>query len=284
MKIVCTVNSNRLIVGLASALATIEGMNVIYWHPQVKNAIDMCDEIQPDMILCETAEVDPSLRIALDLYPQIQVVLFGIANGNINPAIVCFSNHIPREHMNVIVQGKFKAIQIQNAANVAQFYRGEPNHIYASDVLYISDEQLIPQTFGMLLDIGKKHKLRVIGPSRLGIPQYVGGGSLNAVCSTIRSARIGLDLTGNFTYDFAINKVPCVSPIKSDAAILLTPDVDITKYIKEDKLRKKLIRQAYEVTAGGHTFYHRVDELFKELGQPEVGQKALAKLESILNV
>lgn len=284
MKIVCTVNSNRLIVGLASALSTIEGMNVVYWSPQVKNAIDMCDEIQPDMILCETSEVDPTLRMALESYPQIQVVLFGIAAGNIKPAIVCFSNNIPKAHMNMIVQDKFKAIQIQNAANVAQFYRGEHNPAYASDVLYISDEQLIAESFGVLLDIGRKHRLRVIGPSRINIPQYVGGGSLGAVCSTIRSARVGLDFTGNFMYDFAINKVPCLSPIQSDVSIMLTSGLDISKYLYEDKLRKKLAKQAYDITANGHTFYHRIDELFSELGQPEVGQKALAKLESILNV
>lgn len=284
MKIVCTVNSNRLIVGLASALSSIDGMNVVYWHPRVKNAIDMCDELQPDMILCETSEVDPALRMALDSYPQIQVVLFGIAAGNIKPSIVCFPSHIPKAHMKAIVQDKFQAIQIQNAANVAQFYRGEYNPAYASDALYISDEQLIAEAFGMLLDIGQKHRLRVIGPSRLNIPQYVGGGSLNAVCSTIRSARVGLDFTGNFVHDFAINKIPCLSPIQSDVSIMLTPGLDISKYLFEEKLRKKLVKQAYEITASGHTFYHRIDELFTELGQPEVGQKALAKLESILNV
>jgi len=284
MKIVCTVNSNRLIVGLASALSTIEGLSVIYWNPHIKNAIDMCDEIHPDMILCETAEVDPGLRIALESYPDIRVVLFGIATGNIKPAIVCFSNNIPKQHMRTIVQDKFPAIQLQNAANVAQFYKGEYNALYSSDALYISDEPLISATFQILMNIGKQHRLRIIGPSRIAVPQYVGGGSLNAVCSTIRSTKVGLDFTGNFVYDFAINKIPCLSPIESEASILLTPDLDITKYIKEDKLRKKLIKQAYEITANGHTFYHRIDELFKELGQPEVGQKALAKLESILNV
>jgi hypothetical protein len=125
----------------------------------------------------------------------------------------------------------------------------------------------------------------VIGPARLPIPYFVGNAPLDVICDNIKSTKLGLDFMDKHIYDYAINKIFCMSFDSSTVVPQLTPENfgdEIRKYMASDKLRNKHIKEAFDLVVNGHTYYHRVKTVFDMLGHEEIGKAALSKLEKVL--
>jgi len=277
MRIVVVPNSNPSIVGIASALATIEGVQIAAWEPSNKPAMDMFDELQPELLVCESKTVNQEIQHVLREHPDTKTILFGVSTANINPAIVCFPNIMTEAQVKMVARDKFPVTQIQFAANVAQLYKGDADPNYKSDLLLISDEVLGEDKLQILSEYIDKYRVRVIGPARIPVPQYVGLGNIRDMVACIKSTKIGLDLTGKYAYDFAMNKIPCLSPNKEISIDTIEP------YLENTKKRRKHINEAYQATVSANTYYHRVHQLFSAINMNEIADKSLETLERIIN-
>lgn len=286
MKIVIGAGQNENVAGVAGSLASI-GEQVIIWDKARKPAIDMFDEIHPDVLIVESKDVDKALLIGLDDNRQTKVALFGMfAPAGVNPTVMCFPSELSKVQVDMLTKAqKTPWLQMQPAANVAQFYNGKYTPDYDTDFLFISDIEynLVGATLGVLSELTDKYKTRIIGPNRLPFAEYCGHTTLAGICNAIKSTKIGVDFYGKHLYDYAINRVCCISSLKNDIVPVIDPSLDLKELVESKKLRDKYVRQAYNVVREKHTYFHRTNELFAMLGHEEIGKLCMAKLDEVVH-
>lgn len=284
MKIVCTVNANESIVGVASTLSAMGDIAQTYsWNQATNSSLDMIDELHPDIIMCESREIDAGLVMGLTENPSIKLVCFGMSvPASVTPALICFPNELKPEHIKLINRKQYPAIQIAPAANIARFYNGVYNKQCESDIFYLSDipAQTIYPKIGVLSSVIDSARLRILGPVKLPLSQYCGNASLETLCNAMKSTKVALDVNGTHMYDYAINKVCCCSTVESS---FLPKMEDILKYVTEEKLRKKAIKNAYEHVSSNHTYFHRLRDIFTLIGHEEMAISTMSKLSQVLH-
>ncbi len=280
MRIVTTLNENEHIVGITSALEA-GGYNPIYWDKSRKPAFDMFDEIRPDILICESKEIDKATEIAINEY-KTKVVLFGMYfNKQITPSLLCYPSDITKANIERIHKSDIPYVQLQKAADAAKYINGTYMEEYASDALYISDSvQNAIQYIDPLHEIAEQHRLRIVGHVKLPMAEYIGQVNLPQLCSLIKSTNIGIDLGGRHLYDYIINKIFCVTTLEQD----YMPNIkEFERFAKEPKLRKKFVKEAYQQVKDNHTYFHRTKEVFDQIGYPEIGVKLLEVLGNKVN-
>lgn len=281
MKIVVVQKNNDIIEGLAGAFATINEQ-VIVWSPLQRSALDMFDELKPDIFICEGIDIDEGIRIGLNDYQHTKLVLFGMSAPNdVNPSLMCFPSQLNKEQASLLNTKGLPAVQLGVAANLAKFCRGKYVPSYASDLLYISDIQWMGTAIPSVIERLIQYRLKIVGPHRMPYPEYVGTCSLPTLCDIMKSTTIGFDFTNKHIYDYAINKVFCISTEHSEFCPQLQSIDEIGKYIGAEKLRKKHIKEAYKYVKD-HTYFHRAAEVCKMLELPEISERLITVVKSIL--
>lgn len=281
MKIVVVQRENDIIEGVVGAFAAIKE-NVMVWDKQQRSALDMFDELKPDILICEGIDLDDGIKIALSEYPT-KLVLFSVsAPVDINPALLCLPPQFDANQAKMLNTRNLPITQLGQAANLAKFCNGKYVPGYASDILYISDMQWVGSPIPGVIEHLLKHKLKIIGPHRMPYPEYVGNCSLATLCDIMKSTTIGFDFIHKHTYDYAINKVFCVATEPSEFCPQIQSIDEIEKYLGAEKLRKKHIKEAYKYVKG-HTYFHRAAKMCEILELDWLGKRLLETAKNILD-
>jgi hypothetical protein len=130
----------------------------------------------------------------------------------------------------------------------------------------------------------EEHDVKIVGHVRLPLPEYLGICSLQTLCNLISSTTIGLDFSNKNSYDYAINKVFCISNLPNTIVPTFTKESlaeDVSKYLGSKKLRNKHIKESYEI-AKENTYFHRVAEIFEKLGYDKENKESLKKVGDLL--
>ena len=287
MKVVCSINSNDVQQGLGAALSAMVGVQIFQWDATRIPSLDMLDSIKPDLLICESKEIDRALQIGLEENKSVKLVVFGVhCPGGIIPSLLVAPPTLTPQQIGMInVNNKYQMVQIPPAANLVHLYGGKSLASLASDFLYISD--LLPENVMPYLDtmhqVGEKHALRIAGPVKLPLVQYCGMVQLPTMCDMIKSTKIALDIGNKHLLDYAVNKTFCISTQANELFPVLSDGVDIKKFLTDPKLRNKYIKEAYATTIVKDTYFHRVADMMEKLGCPDMAQAATNSLNKVIN-
>jgi hypothetical protein len=287
MKIVATHHLDEQFIGIASTLTSMQS-KFFFWQKEVKPTLDMFDELKPDVLICRTVDLDQTVLMALTEYPKTKLVIFGInAQTRIAPSLICYPENLSDERIQKLNPGNIPYLKFRQAANLAKYNRGKHIETYSSDILYMSDipdisHTLIPNVIFSLLD----RKLKIVGDVSMGgVAEYLGAVDSKVASDMMASTTLAIDFLNKHYLDYAVNKVFTISSEKNDIVPMFTEESylqDIDKYLSSDKLRNKYVKQAFDHTINGHTYFHRVKEIFDAIGLGNEIENPIKAMENLL--
>ncbi len=254
----------------------LDNIRMINWNPSTKPVFDMFDELKPDLIICN-ATTAPTMQKAIDEYGTKLIVCGGIPPNNLKPDLVLFSDLVPdmvKKHC------ESPYINVKKAANLGKFRGGKFEEDKKTDVLYYASQPTSQTNEADILSIlsGMSYQFKIIGYRRPLI-QYIGQTSVYETANFFASAKLSIDIGGQQEYDIAAQKGCCLSNQDSDLFPSVT-DVSVEQWSKrieelleKDKLRASIAKSAYKKVISEHTYFHRLVDIFNNLGWSEEAEQ-----------
>lgn len=274
MKIISSKLDDRY-KGILRALDGLVEMHV--WKPEEKPIYDLFDEVEPDLVLYDIDNVGNNF-IQNIIERNLKSVLFGSKVPEyLNPTLVCSEPNIsPVLKKNLEIN--HDCIFIYDYADTVTFHGGVADDNFACQIGYISKGGDVDanQISKLLLLAANKFKVKVVGPERIPIPQYLGGIAEEREMDFLRSCRIALD-TGNNVLDQVANSIFTMSILPNNLACAANID-NIQMYLDDEELRNRIITTSRKKVLASATGYHRIVDIFNKLELEDVVVMAEEKI------
>lgn len=264
-------------------------LNASLWQPARKPVFDMMEEKKPSYLFCTLTDITPVLLAAVEEY-RVRIILF--ADGvptNLSsigqPFLQCYSENISdiaRKNLD-----SSTAIQINKAANYAQYKKGVANNQDSSDIFYLSNSNLqLEQQEILSAAIRTGHQFKVCGNTVLPLAQFLGKASIYSISNLIASSKVCLDFNKNSLYDILANGSVPLSNVEHPFFNSYKNIDDFTQMlndlIKAPKLRKKIVKVAKKMVLKDHTYYNRLKAIGHFINEQEIVDMSELAIERIV--
>jgi len=260
MKIICTYKDDVSTNGLSVTLSSIYGDDFKFWDTIKKPVFDVFDELNPDILIVHHEYLNDFLVDVLNEYHNTKVVV--ISDGG---------------------HSKFRSVSPNaDLANLIQFANGAKLEYFEADIVYWSRNKNITEELLIILHfISNRYVLKIFGPVRIDMPQYIGAFTNSETADILASAKINLDFHNHSRFDAIVNNTLSIY-YEEDGHPWIKNLEDIPKYLKQDNLYKANVKKIRKIVRSSETFYHYVSDMFVLLDLTEEVDKTLQKLETIL--
>ena len=268
LNIVFKHNNNPITEPLCAAFTKL-GYDTVLWWQDNKPTFDMLHERKPDILICDGADLNQSILNGLKKFSDTKLVVINPRPADkllnlVNKSLFCYTKTPKTPSLNLDI--------IEPSANIAQITNGVYDENLSSDILiYTNDDSIIDyKIIGLLTQNSSKYKIKVFGHNRMNIPFYLGSLSLKEASNAIASTKLAIDFGDNYV-TYAANQVCTITHFDNKYWPTVTYDnyIDtIDKLLHEDKLRKKMIKQAYKVSSG-NSIIDRANYILEKLGYTE---------------
>jgi len=288
MKIALPNLSFPYITGLSSALKTLEDtcdIEVFIWKAE-KPLMDIIDEIKPDLIFLYQNQANITLDLAAETL-NFDYIAFSATPIQLNKKPIAYITD--QEHVSNFINYQKNTLIVKPSANVAQIHNGKSSDMFKSEVsVFNNDIKLSSEHIKILEWLAAKYNTKIFGPQKIALPQYLGSTDIFERADAIKSSLISIDL-GNFScLDIGYLKV---------APLVLNGSHDLYKNFKsikelenildtllsKNKERKEYCNSVYQDVIDNKTFYHRIAEIFRVIGDSERSQGSLNKLKELVS-
>tara|TARA_R110000803_G_scaffold41244_1_gene88721 strand:- start:3625 stop:4539 length:915 start_codon:yes stop_codon:yes gene_type:complete len=283
--------------GIASTLAAMSVkepgiLETKMWLPNKKPIFDMLEESRPSYVIADCDAV-PDMTKALKEFPDTKLILLGntpCSHAELIPDFWGVSPGISK----IILKNSAakKTVEIEPAAALALYNRGEKIDSYGVDLVYIANSlNILDGELDMLSIMSSlAHSFRIIGYHRPFL-QYVGQANTVEMSNYLASAKIVIDTNKRTLYDagaqegFALSTVenkyyPCLlkdGELDTDYIISTTKE-----WLDRDISRKKMGKAIKKKVLESDTYFHRVSDIFSSMGDDNLAKSALSTLETLL--
>jgi len=194
MKTLVQMDMGRVGEGIASSLAWVPGLQVSHWNRAAKPAMDMFDEISPQILVVDSSVLnDRAFEVASGRYPQTRIIAVGEINS---PAVA--------PHLSICKKGSpdLPFLVFEDGVMLGRIGNPTPDPSLASDVLCITDYiQGTPEEVGILQFLCSNYNTKIFGNLSVNIPNYLGIVSDQVRANAMASTRVYVDLDGGSHYD-----------------------------------------------------------------------------------
>ena len=274
------------IAGCLKIIESTHPLEVLLWNADNKPLIDVFDEIKPDIIFLHEKQLDLSFQMVCNEF-DFKYVLMGSSPPK----------EIDKKPSAIITEEEFlenfcigdNALPLRAAANVSQIQNSDFKEELASEVLVITGlfqmTQAIVESIVFLCDA---FKTKIIGDEKFALPNYLGRVDIFERADFIKSSQVLVDFgtqdfldascLGTASIVASSSFVPCVRSFNS---------IDSLRQNINDLLSDKIIYQEYcdkgrALVSQEHTYFHRSASVFSAIGEPEISQTLLNKIEEIV--
>lgn len=259
MRIAIFYHQNPILAGLHDAFV-FSGHQVLSVHKSIA-VLDVFDNFAPELIIISGEDDSFELQQGLEEYPETKVVMFGMAapEGLKIDLLVWPSDFLPSQ-----IESSIPWIQLPIAANTVRFRGGSYKSELNTDCLFISDLSgpKVNQYIQQLLMPNTDLQLKIIGPPLpFSSTQYLGNCDDKTLNDMICSSKVIFDFNQYHYFDYFANKVFCYELLINDKINI----DEIQKYVRENKLREKIIKNKYKEIISEHTYIHRMNKLLESL-------------------
>ena len=262
---------NNVIAGISATLQKIASkdnkIKTHIWDVKNKPVYDMMDEINPDIIFMDANQVTQTFITAIEDRPPKHLIMFGISYfQQLNPSLICLPTNIPDKIKSHIDKERLSYLEIELAANIAQYYGGSFSKKLQSDILYISniDTQHRPDIQQCLTEIYKTdlYSLKIVGRHPVALPAYLGMTSIKNELDLMKSAKIVIDFDGSMLYNYIVNGVPCISNKTNAYYPKFEHANDIMKLVAQNC---SIVDEEIQKAISTDTYFHTLGKIFYEL-------------------
>lgn len=193
------------------------------------------------------------------------------------------------------------------AADIFDYTGGRPMDEFKSDITFIGGywEYKARNIDSYLLSLCEdfKYNIKIFGNTHWPIPQYCGTLPNELVKHALASATIcpqihephsttyGFDMSER-TFKLLANKCFCISDYVAGLDYIFGDDLIMTNYpedfheridhfLEHPEDREEYINKGHQIVMNEHTYFHRVSDIFYNLGLPTHGEKVLEKYAEI---
>ena len=280
---------NKAFMALAPILTSI-GEDVLVWDIQHKAVFDMFEEQSPDFLFINQASITEEIVRALEDYPNIKTILYGIHVPRIMqhlapPLALCVPPNINERLLQHT--GDVPLMKMECAANLIQLSNGYYVDRIKSDVLYvcssdISKREYITRTVNGVL-ANTNWSVKCVGSHFIPSALFVGVTDTQETMNFLASTTIAVDYDHDMFYDLLANNVFTLTNITQQTLMpSFGTEVElvelISKYIGARKARRKYSKEAYKIIIEKDTYFHRLAELAEILGKSDWKEKSLDAL------
>jgi hypothetical protein len=288
LKVVCQFKPNGEFyrhLGFANALVA-GGNDFFFWYPEKKPLIDILDELKPDIFIGTTFDLNRSIINALNLHPEVKVVLKGGNWGEHDDEIdrkkypIVF---ISEQEKKILAEWKEKVgkpdyvmchyhgsfvdgtmglwrtigiepIDIMNAADTVIYGRGTKNPEFQCDVSFVGGywpykAQNIDRYLIPLCQPKSNLNVKIFGNMKWSVQQYLGLINDNDVKNLYASSKICPNVSESHSNVYGFDLVERPFKILSSGGFLLMDDVIIAKQLFGDTVN----------------FYHDPKDFFEKI-------------------
>ncbi len=317
------------------------GHDFYFWNRDNNSAFDVFSDINPDIFIGTTYELDRATIKNIAARPNMKVALFSSAWGDIvnhidskvypivkvtdeekrnleylkketgKPDFVFL--HLTPNWVNPILGGfkqlGIKPVGIMNAADPIMYLGGKHRQEYDSDVSIISGywpykARNLDRFLGSLSVFPSKYKLKIFGNGAWNHQYYLGQVEEKDSKDVFASAKICPNISEPHSYimnDLTERsfKVICaggfcihdnavgIEEVFTKTEVPRFSNFDefyslIEKFVKDSRLRNVKKNLAFKKVMSGHTYFHRVAQMFKEFGLLEEEKNVLNKYQDLL--
>lgn len=283
MKIATTPLDQRYL-GIQLAAESLD-IDFVRWNPMTRPVYDFLDEEKPDIVFCDIKFITKLFIRAFNEYNSVQTVLFGsgIPDGfRVNT--ICAKPNTSKVIRKHIESNEHSTLYLKDYANICSIFNGEYDQRLSCDIGYISnptDPESMSKKINILSDLSKIATTRIVGETRIPLPNYLGTIKTERISSFLKSSKIVLDYHGDILLDAAANG--CF--VLSTSVNTLYPNLFESKvedFIKNDKARRKISNKAQKEILNGNTCYHRLVEILESLKQNDLVIDTNKKIGEIL--
>ena len=296
-------NENQILLGIGQVLTSC-GHNVIMWNTDKKSTFDAFDEFEPDIFFTQLEMLNKAMVKCIEERPALRVVCKIFAYEYVNEEQLAlmeqllnadspdlaYTSHSDESLFDDWTGHGVDVIPIMNAANIFSSVGGIEKQQLKSELLIIEDkyaftEPMIKEYFNQFLDIEFKHAIKVFGRGDWVGETYCGpllkDFHKDAYASTDICIHLNHsdDISQNL-FDLLSMGTFCVSNYK-DVLEKILPDELVLVNNKEEMKetvdhffrypdeRSSFIARSYAHVIQNHTYFNRVDEIFKYLDMPQ---------------
>ena len=267
--IVFTPSKNRILNGLSSALKTCYPDKAIVWIPEKKPIFDMAYEVSPEFLFLDEKYINNHAVEALQEL-KIPTILcsMGCSEGleDIVKLILLDDVRCPA-HVEQNLPSGIPKYRVKPAANYAKYKHPTPNYKLSCDIGYINQSVNIPPyTMQHLsyIEHNTTYSFKVMGQP-CPYTGYVGMGSPQDIMSFSASSKAMVDYDYNLLLENATNRIFTITNVEQEffpfANTVDELKEHLNKYISEEKLMRKITKQAYKKAIAEDTYFHRLADI-----------------------
>lgn len=245
---------------------------VTIWEPKKKPIFDVFSEAKPDIVCCDIKYINSTFVQACNEYPGIRIVLFadGVPKG-FEPDLVCSSpslSPLMRKHLE---KGDHKTVYLADSANVITYHDADADKKLECDIAFWSHGSTAAapiQKIELFSALSKIGRLKIIGQSKIPLPQYLGRIKESNVVPFLKASKIAIDWGSENILDQAANGIFTISNVPNSLFPTIDPEnleKQIKSYLKNDKARHKKAKQAQKSVLTTDTCWHRLAEITESL-------------------
>lgn len=296
-------NENQILIGLAQVLTSCNH-DVILWDIDKKSTFDAFDEFEPDVFFTQLEMLNKGMVKCISERPALRVVckVFAYQHADdqckdlidslvyIGGPDIAHTSHDDDTLFDGWTQHGLDVVPILNAANIFQSVGGIEKQQLKSELLLIENkysftEPIIKEYFNQFLDVGFTHTIKVFGGG-----DWVGESYCGYLPETLhRDAYASSDICihlnhsddiGSNLFNLLSMGTFCISNHKDILAELLLDELilvnnseemkeTVDHYFRYPDEKASFISRAYAHVIQDHTYFNRVDEIFKYLELPQ---------------
>lgn len=271
-----------------SAVLTAIGEDVLVWDDERKPVFDMLEESKPDFLFLHQHNITEPLIMALEDYPDIKTILYGVHLPNFMenapPVAICCPAATPDKIMSNI-EG-VPVMRMDDAANIAQLNGGYYVDKMKSDVLYLSNlpvekRNYIPGCINGIL-ANTELSVKCTGVTPFPSAMFVGRVDIPQMLNFMASTKVAIDFDFDMFYDLVANRVFTITNMAQDLMPTFDTEVEmlelVNRYLNNEKMRRKMTKKAYKAVMDRDTYFHRVGKLADLIDYPKWKTSALEVL------
>jgi len=270
-------------------------MEIVLWNPNIKPMIDLCDELQPDLIFLHEQILRPEINMVLEEFDFRYILACHTPNEQLHrrPDVV-----LTNKEAAGVIDPSYKTLVTSPVSDIISMHLSQYDERLVSDILIITPPsiQFTDNLIAMIEYLCHNYRTKIIGDGGCDSYYYLGRVSVSERASFIKSTKLVVDFGSYEFLDASAAKIPSViltpapearSPLSSSFRSFLTLKElksHVEKLLPIDNDYKDYSQSCHEeLLAHRATSYHVTSEIFALLGETHIANTLLDTLKEFVS-
>lgn len=272
---------------ICKVASVIDDIEASPWEPKRFPVFDVMDDVKPDVVFLSLKDIDNTTIEAVKTYKDTKFVLFSqVVPPEIEDLIsLLIAEPSTSDFLRKNIQHPDRpTLYLSDCADLVDIYGQESNPKWSCDIGYFLDHN-DPETYTnqipVFCEMAKLCRLKIVGPYRMGLPEYLGNISFKNLSQFYKSCNIVIDYDGHTLLNAASNGVFCLSALHNH----LYPTLDfenleeqLTSFLNNKPARNKITKKANKAILASDTSFHRMSTILKTIGYKKESRMIIDKL------